>query len=164
MSDSAMAVQLCPFRPEHAAALRALTLPAAQAEFTTHPAGLLDSVPGDPQRQLVTILRGGEVVGAFVLAVGEHRDRYLTGPDPDAVALSSLSVDAAQQGRGVGTAAMRALPGLVRALYPLARRVILIVNQRNPGARHVYGKAGFQVTATREGRIGPQWVMTLPLN
>ena len=159
-----MPVTLQSVQPDHAAALRALTFPAAQADFTTHPAELLDSVPGDPQRQLITVLRGGEVAGAFVLAVGASRDRYLTAPDPDAVALSSLSVDAAQQGRGVGTAAMRALPGLVRALYPLARRVILVVNQRNPGARHVYEKAGFQVTATREGRIGPQWVMTLPLD
>lgn len=159
-----MPVTLQPVQPGHAAALRALTLPAAQADFTTHPAELLDSVSGDPQRQLITVLRGGEVAGAFVLAVGASRDRYLTAPDPDAVALSSLSVDAAQQGRGVGTAAMRALPGLVRALYPQARRVILVVNQRNPGARRVYEKAGFQVTATREGRIGPQWVMTLPLD
>ncbi len=159
-----MPVTLQSFQPGHAAALRALTLPTAQADFTTHPAELLDSVPGDPQRQLITVLRGGEVAGAFVLAVGASRDRYLTAPDPDAVALSSLSVDAAQQGRGVGTAAMRALPGLVRALYPQARRVILVVNQRNPGARRVYEKAGFQVTATREGRIGPQWVMTLPLD
>ncbi|WP_233218800.1 GNAT family N-acetyltransferase [Deinococcus arcticus] len=95
--------------------------------------------------------------------MGAHCDKYLPQPDPGAVALSALSVDAREQGRGLGTAAMRALPSFVPRHFPQARRVVLAVNQRNPAARRTYDRAGFALLGERQGPAGPQWVMTLPL-
>lgn len=47
--------------------------------------------------------------------------------------------------------------------FPQAKHVLLVVNQRNPGAKRVYEKVGFQVTGERLGAKGPQWILTLPL-
>lgn len=158
-----MPTQLVPLSAGHEAALLALTLAPEQLPFTAHPAELLPELKGDPQRRGVTILDSGEVAGLFALSSGPHCEKYLSEPDPHAVAVSALSIDASRQGRGVGTAAMRLLPTLVPALFPDARRVVLVVNQRNPGARRVYERAGFTVTNERQGPVGPQWVMSLPL-
>ncbi|GHG23126.1 hypothetical protein CBQ26_15570 [Deinococcus indicus] len=158
-----MTTRLVPLSAHHEAALLALTLPPEQRPFTTHPADLLPDLRGDPQRRGVTILDGDEVAGLFALSSGPHCEKCLSEPDPHAVAVSSLSIDTSRQGRGVGTAAMRQLPSLVPSLFPEARRVVLVVNQRNPAARRVYEKAGFTVTGERQGPVGAQWVMTLAL-
>ncbi|WP_293914877.1 GNAT family N-acetyltransferase [Deinococcus sp.] len=148
----------------HAASLATLHLSAGQLEFTARPELVLAQTQDDPQRLPVVIVDGAEVVGFFALSAGPHCDKYLSEPDPQAVALSALSVDSRQQGRGVGTAAMLALPAFlarpdVAATFPQARRVVLVVNGRNPAARRVYERAAFGVIGEREGPIGRQWVM-----
>ena len=50
-----------------------------------------------------------------------------------------------------------------RDTSPQAKHVLLVVNQRNPRAKRVHEKSGFQVTGERLGAKGPQWIMTLPL-
>lgn len=147
----------------HLDALLALELPADQVPFTTLPAELLERARGDAHLLPVVITEGGAAIGLFALATGPHRDKYLPQPDPDAVALSSLSLDERVQGRGLGTRAVQLVPDFVRQHLPHARRVILVVNRRNERAKRVYERAGFMVTATREGRIGPQWVMARPV-
>ena len=160
-----MEVRLSASQPEHRAALEGLQLAPGQAEFTAHPADLLPEVSGQPRRLPVTILADDEPVGLFVLSVGEHRDQYLPAgqTDPNGVALGALSVDARWQKKGVGTEALRRLPDFVPAHFPEARHVLLVVNQRNPGARRVYERAGFSVVRERLGRKGLQWVMTRSL-
>ena len=93
------------------------------------------------------------------------------------MALGGLSVDISQRGQGVGTKAMNLLGAfaprhfrrdtsaatLPPRHFPQAKHVLLVVNQRNPGAKRVYEKVGFQVTGERLGAKGPQWIMTLPL-
>ncbi|OLV17621.1 GNAT family N-acetyltransferase [Deinococcus marmoris] len=148
---------------QHLDALLVLELPGRQRPFTTLPARLLERARDDAELLPVVITEGGEAIGLFALATGPHRDRSLPQPDPNAVALSSLSLDSRVQGRGLGTQAMQLVPQFVRQHLPQAKRIILVVNQRNGRARRVYERAGFKVTATREGRIGPQWVMTLPI-
>lgn len=81
----------------------------------------------------------------------------------DGVALGGLSVDISQQGQGVGTKAMNLLGAFAPRHFRQAKHVLLVVNQRNPGAKRVYEKSGFQVTGERLGGKGPQWIMTLPL-
>ena len=55
---------------------------------------------------------------------------------------------------------MAAVPELVRAHFPQAGYVFLVVNARNAHARRVYEKAGYTVWFGRDGgQYGPQWVM-----
>ena len=69
-----------------------------------------------------------------------------------------------RQGRGIGTAALRALPAYARAQDPDAARIVLTVNIVNPIAQAVYERAGFADTGElyhggRSGRSGcsPRW-------
>lgn len=123
----------------------------------------MPDVVGNPDRLAVTILENEMPVGLFVLSVGEHRDKYLTAPDATGVALGALSVDVRYQGRGIGTRAMQQLSEFVPRHFPQARHLLLVVNQRNPGARRVYEKVGFRVLSERMGRKGAQWVMRMEL-
>ena len=155
---------LRPATAEDVTALASLHLSAGQLQFTARPEMVLAQTQGDPQRLPMVIVDEAEVVGFFALSAGPHCDKYLSVPDPQAVALSALSVDSRRQGRGVGTAAMLALPAFlarpdVAAIFPHSLRLVLVVNQRNPAARRVYERAGFGVAGEREGRIGRQWVM-----
>ena len=72
-------------------------------------------------------------------------------------------VDATAQGRGIATAAVSALPDLVRGAFPGARHVMLTVNVRNEAARAVYLAGGFLDTGELDlsGAAGPQHVLVL---
>ena len=85
--------------------------------------------------------------------------------EPGDLGLRTVIVDAARQGQGIGTAAMRALPDYLRALYPTARRLWLTVNLQNPAAIASYRKGGFQDTGAiwPHGNAGPQHIMRLAL-
>jgi RimJ/RimL family protein N-acetyltransferase len=74
-------------------------------------------------------------------------------------------VDAAAQGRGVATRAVRLLPDVVRRDFPVARSVVLTVNVRNPAARAVYLRGGFVDAGELYlgGSAGPQHVLRLEL-
>lgn len=158
-----MVIRLKPYTKAHWHTLKDLQLAPEQAEFTALPSQLLPMLEGNPERLGVTILENDVPVGLFALSVGEHRDKYLPQPDPAGVALGALSLDRRCQGRGVGSAAMRQLSGFVPRHFPSAQHVLLVVNQRNPAAKHVYEKVGFVVLREREGLRGPQWVMQLDL-
>lgn len=85
--------------------------------------------------------------------------------EPGDLGLRAVIVDAARQGQGIGTAAIRALPGYLRALYPTARRLWLTVNLQNPAAIASYRKGGFRDTGAiwPHGHAGPQHIMRLVL-
>lgn len=157
-------IRLEPYTKAHWHTLKDLQLAPEQAEFTALPSQLLPMLEGNPERLGVTILENEVPVGLFALSVGEHRDKYLPQPDPAGVALGALSLDRRCQGRGVGSAAMRQLSDFVPRHFPSAQHVLLVVNQRNPAAKHVYEKVGFVVLREREGLRGPQWVMQLDLS
>ncbi|GAA5503663.1 hypothetical protein Dxin01_03422 [Deinococcus xinjiangensis] len=159
-----MVIRLEPYTKAHWHILKDLQLAPEQAEFTALPSQLLPMLEGNPERLGVTILENDVPVGLFALSVGEHRDKYLPQPDPAGVALGALSLDRRCQGRGVGSAAMRQLSDFVPRHFPSAQHVLLVVNQRNPAAKHVYEKVGFVVLREREGLRGPQWVMQLDLS
>ena len=109
------------------------------------------------------IARDGRAVGFFKI------DRaYSQGFDfahADELGVRGVMIDAAEQGRGTGKAAMRALRPYVARLYPQAQALVLTVNQVNPKARAVYLAAGFQDTGALHhgGRIGPQHILRMPL-
>jgi GNAT superfamily N-acetyltransferase len=83
---------------------------------------------------LIVAERGGEPIGFCVT----HPDAM----DGSTWWLGYLAVSARAQGAGVGRALLaHALRRL--ALVPGCRRVLLLCDRENPGARHLYGRMGF---------------------
>ena len=122
------------------------TLPVAEAE---------------PRRHPYAVVEAGQPVGFFVL------DETPSEADPRAdLLLRAFFVDRRAQGRGVATAAVRALEALVRSEFPRTRRVVLTVNQRNQAARAVYLRGGFVDAGELYlgGSAGPQHVLRLALD
>ena len=79
--------------------------------------------------------------------------------------LRTVLIDAACQGKGIGTSAMLALPAYLRDIYPKARRLWLTVNLQNSAAIASYLKGGFTDTGAiwPHGDAGPQHIMRLAL-
>jgi ribosomal protein S18 acetylase RimI-like enzyme len=124
------------------------TLPAAERDPAQHPVAILaDAAPAG-----CFVLHGGIGAGRFVRARGE-------------LLLRAFLVDAAWQGRGVGSRALALLPAYVHGRDPDVRRIVLTVNVENARARRVYRAAGFRDTGERYQRpgAGPQIVMALGL-
>nr|WP_249219145.1 GNAT family N-acetyltransferase [Loktanella sp. SALINAS62] len=82
-----------------------------------------------------------------------------------AFGLRSMIVDQRHQGRGIGTAMIRALPAYLAQHYPTARQIYLTVNLRNPGARRSYINGGFVDTGEHYlgGAVGPQHILRMDL-
>ena len=66
--------------------------------------------------------------------------------DADTCWLYHFFVDAGRQGRGIGTAALRAALALIAREHPAAREVRLTVHPDNAAARRLYEREGFRVT------------------
>jgi len=126
---------------------------------------VLSLADADPACRTFVIEVAGEPtpVGFGVL----HRDGADLTTWPDAtphVLLRGLTVDARWQGRGVGAAAVAAVPELTSAWFPDALHVVLTVHTENAAGLRVYDRAGFTRTdAMYAGRAGPEYVMALPL-
>ena len=109
------------------------------------------------------IARGGRAIGFFKI------DRAFAArfdfARPGELGLRGVMIDAAEQGRGSGKSAMRALGPYLARHYPGARTLALTVNEVNPTARAVYLAAGFVDTGAlyHGGRIGPQHILRLNL-
>ena len=84
-------IALAPCRVEHYPALTAYQLTGEQAEFSRPPSDWLSGNIAFSAAQLaVTILRGDEPIGFFVLDSGAGRDEY--SANPHAVLLRSMSL------------------------------------------------------------------------
>jgi RimJ/RimL family protein N-acetyltransferase len=116
-----------------------------------------------PGRTGVAALDDGVPFGFLMLDVGPEVRVY--APGDGIVGVRGVYVDARFQGRGLGTAMLRALPPFARARHPDATRLALTVNTSNPRAIRAYLKAGFTDTGRLYygGRLGPQHVLELEL-
>jgi GNAT superfamily N-acetyltransferase len=123
----------------------------------------LPAAESHPQRTPCTALLDGVPVAFFILDTGH--DVALYESRPGTVGVRALYVDRHHQGQGVGTAMLRAMPALARALYPDAVRLALTVNVNNPVAVHAYLRTGFADTGRiyRGGALGPQHVLVRDL-
>lgn len=140
---------------EQEAVLR-LSVSSQQVEFAGTVERSVESCRSDPGDQVVglAILDGQRVVGFLVLKRGASAPSWA---NPAAATISAMRIDLACQGRGIGAAALRALPSWVAANWPESRLLVLSVDEGNQPARSAYAKAGFVDHGTREqGRIG--WV------
>ena len=154
-------VTLAPLTPDLHDAVCALRVAPEQVVFSGQPMDFLS--PPDPAMDAHVILADGGVVGFFRI----DRD-YATVHDfakAGDLGLRSVIVDRAHQGRGTGSAMIRALPAYLAARYPAATDLWLTVNLRNPGARKSYLNGGFTDTGAQYlgGDAGPQHIMYLAL-
>ncbi|MBR9841632.1 MAG: GNAT family N-acetyltransferase [Rhodobacteraceae bacterium] len=154
-------ITLAPLPPGRTDLVADIRLPAEQQVFADYPPDVMASA--GPGRDGHMILENGTVVGFFAI------DRtYADAHDfaePDTIGLRMFSIDARAQGRGIATAACRALADYLPRHYPDASACYLTVNHRNPRAKAAYLKGGFTDTGEDYlgGGAGPQYIMRLPL-
>ncbi len=153
-------VAVPPSGPLRDGALRLAPHPE-QEEFSGRADQTLPLAERDPARHPYVLLEDGRPVAFLIL------DETPSDADPRAdLLLRGFLVDAAEQGRGVATRAVAALPEVVRRDFPSARSVVLTVNVRNPAARAVYVRGGFVDAGELYlgGSVGPQHVLRLDLD
>lgn len=126
------------------------------------------TIPGhfqadEPGCDFHLIARDGRAVGFF--KIDRAYPAAYDFAEPGELGLRGVMLDAREQGKGSGKAAMRALGPYVAGRYPNAKSLVLTVNQVNPLARAVYLSAGFVDTGALHhgGRIGPQHILRLAL-
>lgn len=101
--------------------------------------------PGGLAWEPLAVVRGDRVVGVLALAHAPTHSELL-----------HLAVDASQQGRGVGTAAVALVVAHVEATRPACGEVRLTVHPDNERAQRLYRRAGFRPTGEeRDGE--PVW-------
>ncbi|MDE3239105.1 MAG: GNAT family N-acetyltransferase [Paracoccaceae bacterium] len=147
--------------PGDEARLAHLTMAPGQDRFTADPVTRLAGLP--PDQDGWAILWEGAVAGFMVIDRGYAAAHdFARDGEPG---LRSVLIDAGLQGRGIGKAAMAALPGFMARHYPAARSLCLTVNAQNLGAKAVYERAGFADTGSLYlgGRSGPQHVLRMEL-
>ncbi|WP_102223508.1 GNAT family N-acetyltransferase [Acidimangrovimonas sediminis] len=138
-----------------------IVLAPGQEAFVTLPVDRLSQLGAKEDGHAV--VAGDRIVGFFVI----DRDFAASHPfaRPGEIGLRALAIDAAQQGRGIGRAVFEALPAMLALRYPGVAGAVLSVNQRNPRARDLYLRNGWQDGGElyHGGRSGPQHVLRLPL-
>lgn len=136
------------------------SLPPDQIGFSDLPANVLAA---DPDREGHVILADGTPAGFFAID-RDYGEKYDFAA-PGSIGVRMFSVDHAMQGRGIASAACRAMTAYFRAHYPGVETCWLTVNCRNPAARRVYEKGGFVDTGELYlgGGFGPQHIMRLDL-
>ncbi|QNI03372.1 GNAT family N-acetyltransferase [Halomonas sp. SH5A2] len=108
---------------------------------------------------LHVIKHNDQVVGCFKIDIA-----YADGYDfcaKGSIGLRTFIIDAKQQGKGIGTLAVKALFLYLKENYANYPRIYLTVNAKNPAARTCYQKAGFYETGEQYlgGAAGPQHIM-----
>jgi RimJ/RimL family protein N-acetyltransferase len=144
------------------ARVRRLAPRAEQQRFSGRASDTL-ALAANPARRAVTAIDDdGEPVAFMILDTGPS---MVAVHRPGTVGVRGFFVDARHQGRGVGTAVLRALPAYVRAHYPDADRIALTVNVANASAQRAYFRAGFVDTGERYAAVpsAPQLVLELAL-
>jgi RimJ/RimL family protein N-acetyltransferase len=156
-------VTLSEVTPALRAQVMALAPLPEQEPFSGAARDTLPAAELTPGRVGVVALADGVPFGFLMLDVGPEVRVY--APGDGIVGVRGVYVDAASQGRGLGTEMLRALPPFARERYPGATRLALTVNTSNPRAIRVYLRSGFTDTGRfyYGGRLGPQHVLELAL-
>jgi RimJ/RimL family protein N-acetyltransferase len=102
---------------------------------------------------------GDLIVGFLVL---KRRSQAPAWARADAAVVSGMRINQTQQGKGAGTAALKALAIWTATHWPESSRLSLEVDEENTAGIRAYNKAGFTDDGARkQGRIG--WVRTLTM-
>lgn len=153
-------VTLARIAPQDIGQLSHFTLPPDQAGFADLPPV---SMANAPDRDGHVILADGVPAGFFGIDT-TYAAGHTFAPT-GSIGVRMFMIDHAQQGRGIASAACRAMPAYLAAEYPQAPSCWLTVNCRNPGARTAYLRGGFRDTKELylDGGFGPQHIMCLDL-
>lgn len=143
--------------------LASLTLSPDQEAFGGVPKRFVDQ-QSESNREVFLVYANNALVGVGSL-VTVDLDPKQWPLKTKAVQLRGLVIGQDHQGKGIGTAVSRLLPDLAKQLKPEAQHLTLTVNQRNPGARRAYEKAGFTTLSEpyTGGPLGPQDIMYVGL-
>lgn len=139
--------------------LEALQVSPEQAAFGGIPVTFVDQ-QAEADREVFLVFADTELVGVGSLVTGAL-DPEQWPLQSRAVQLRGIVIGQDHQGKGIGTEVSRMLTKLASELDPDAEHLTLTVNQRNPGARRTYEKAGFQTLPEpyTGGPLGPQDIM-----
>ncbi|GEN46155.1 GNAT family N-acetyltransferase [Alkalibacillus haloalkaliphilus] len=154
-----MMINLEHYSEEHLQALNEINLPEDQAKFTTLPHQLTEVSEGQHR---VVIVAKDRPIGFFLL---NNTERVKTFTDnPNALLLSSLSIDEKEQEKGYAKQAMLLIKDFVHNEFPNCNEIVLAVNHQNIAAQKLYFNVGYYDTGRRvDGPVGEQWVMSLAL-
>ena len=148
-------VELHLFRDEFEDELKSFTLPDDQERFTALPNKILTDTDG---QYPVIILNQGRPVGFFLLHCTERVQEYSN--NPNAMLLTSFSINHKHQGKGYAKRGMVALERFVLSNFPDCDEIVLAVNHKNLPAQQLYEQVGFIDTGRRiVGEIGEQFIM-----
>lgn len=145
------------------AELAKLELTPDQQAFGGVPESFIE-LQAEPGRNVFLVYADNVIVGVGSLVTGAIPPA-LWPMQSRAVQLRGLAIGLEYQGQGLGTRTSLLLKDLATQLDPDAEHLTLTVNQRNPGARRTYEKAGFSTLPEPYlgGSLGPQDIMYLPL-
>ncbi|MDF2038431.1 GNAT family N-acetyltransferase [Cytobacillus oceanisediminis] len=150
-------LELKHFSNEHMDILNSFELSKEQVQFTSLPGNYKEVTEGQYR---IVILCDGEPVGFFLLHSTERVKDY--SDNPQAMLLTSLSINQAKQGQGYAKQAMLLLRKFAADEFPDCNEIVLAVNHKNIAAQKLYEKVGFQDTGRRKmGPIGEQYIMNL---
>ena len=144
--------------------LAEIQLAPEQMAFGGVPAKFVDQ-QSEPGREVFLVCADGALVGVGSLITGALPvDEWPL--QTEAVQLRGVVIGMDHQGKGIGTEVSRQLKRLAAELVPNAEHLTLTVNQRNPGARRTYEKAGFKALPEpyTGGPLGPQDIMYVELD
>lgn len=136
---------------------------ATRPEQQVFSGGLAELLALPGQIDLHEIRQDNQAIGLFGIdRTYCHNHDFASAGD---LGLRMLTLDAAMQGKGIGTAVMVALADYLPPLYPQAETLWLTVNFRNTGAISVYRKTGFldEGEVWLGGGAGPQHIMRIRL-
>ncbi|WP_238369147.1 GNAT family N-acetyltransferase [Heliomarina baculiformis] len=116
-----------------------------------------------PTLDFYAIELDGNPVGFFKIDLDYRREHDFALPGE--LGLRTVMLETAQQGKGVASQSLRALPAFLKKHYPEATSLALTVNTANAGAIRCYISSGFSDTGELYlgGDQGPQHVMRLAL-
>ncbi|MUK87904.1 GNAT family N-acetyltransferase [Ornithinibacillus sp. L9] len=147
------------FSNEYVDVLHTFELPEEQGQFTSLPINFKDVKKGQHR---IVLLHETEPVGFFLLHETERVKDYTD--NPNAMLLTSLSINHSHQGKGYAKQAMKILEEFVSVEFPQCNEIVLAVNHKNIAAQQLYKKVGFQDTGKKKnGPIGEQYILNLQL-
>jgi len=116
-----------------------------------------------PTLDFYAIELDGNPVGFFKIDLDYQREHGFALPGE--LGLRTVMLETAQQGKGVASQSLRALPAFLNEHYPEATSLALTVNTANAGAIRCYISSGFSDTGELYlgGDQGPQHVMRMAL-
>ncbi|MGG4494275.1 GNAT family N-acetyltransferase [Brevibacillus reuszeri] len=157
--DTASHVGLQHFTDQHIDALNRFELPEEQGQFTSLPEKVLGVTEGQYR---IVITSDSVPVGFFLLHATQRVKEYTD--NPNAMLLTSFSINFAEQGKGFAKKGLLLLPDFVHAEFPDCDEIALAVNHKNVPAQKLYLHTGFTDTGLRRmGAIGEQFIFRLAL-